>query len=97
MNEQNLRPILTSQRARELQEKSVAKRKENIAKRKTLKEQLLLILNDETIQDNICKNIIKRAEKGDIKAFEVVRDTIGEKPSEKVDITSNNISVTLDD
>ena len=37
-NEQNLKPIRDSQRARELQEKAAIKQRENIAKRKTLKE-----------------------------------------------------------
>ena len=50
-NEQNLKPITNSQMARELQEKSVEKRKENQEKEKTFKAMLLLALekiNEET-------------------------------------------------
>lgn len=35
-------------------------------------------------QENICAALIKKAETGDVKAFEVIRDTIGEKADEKV-------------
>lgn len=43
-NEQNLKPIRDSQRARELQVKAAQKQRENIARRKTLKEELLILL-----------------------------------------------------
>lgn len=65
------------------------------AERKTLKEGLLLLLNeqlkdkdgkatDKTTQDAIIAGLVKRAVSGDTRAFEIIRDTIGEKPIEKV-------------
>ena len=59
-------------------------------KRKTLKEELLLMLSDGDIQEKISLALINEAIKGNnagsvTKAFEVIRDTIGEKPADKVE------------
>lgn len=51
--------------------------------RKTLKEELLLLLENGNTQNKISIALVQKAIKGDIKAFEVIRDTIGEKPTEK--------------
>ena len=83
-NEQNLKPIRDSQRARELQEKAAQKQRENIAKRKTLKEELLLLLSQNDTQEKMSLALIKKAINGDTKAFEVIRDSIGEKHVEKI-------------
>lgn len=61
--------------------------------RKTLKEELLLLLNEGNTQKNITLALIDKAIKGDTKAFEVLRDTIGEKPVEK---TQNDVSVSYE-
>lgn len=66
-----------------------------LAERRTLKEGLLLLLNEQlkdkdgkatekTTQDAIIAGLVKRAVSGDTRAFEIIRDTIGEKPIEKV-------------
>ena len=47
-------------------------------KRKILKEELIAILQEKDIQYNICNALIKKSLNGDIKAFEVIRETIGE-------------------
>ena len=86
-NEQNLKPIMDSQRARELQEKSVEKRKQNIAERKTLREELLALLSKGDTQTRISLAQLEKALSGDTKAFEVIRDTIGEKPTDKQEIS----------
>lgn len=52
-------------------------------KRKTLKDTLLLLLEEGDTQNNMTLALIEKALAGDVKAFEVVRDTIGEKPTEK--------------
>lgn len=83
-NEKNLKPIRDSKRARELQEKSAKKQRENIAKRKTLKEELLLLLSTDNNQNKMSITLLQKAIAGDTKAFEIIRDTIGEKPTEKV-------------
>ena len=95
-NEQNLKPILDSQRARELQEKSVQKRKENIEKEKSFKAMLLLALEEinketgKTKREELNDAIIERALKGDTKAYEVIRDTVGEKPIDKAAVATGN-------
>ena len=38
----------------------------------------------ETVQHAISVALIQKALQGDTKAFEIIRDTIGEKPAEKV-------------
>lgn len=52
------------------------------AERKALKEELLLLLSEGNTQKKISLSLIKQAIKGNTKAFEVIRDTIGEKPVE---------------
>lgn len=53
--------------------------------RKTLKEELLAILSSGNNQERMSLAILEKALSGDTKAFEVIRDTIGEKPVEKID------------
>lgn len=92
-NNQNLKPIKDSKRARELQEKSAKKQRENIARRKTLAEELLALLSTGDTQKKMSLSLIEKALQGDTKAFEVVRDSIGEKPTDKVENTGTQ---TLD-
>ena len=51
---------------------------------KALREELLLLLAEGDTQKKVSLALIKRALTGDTKAFEVIRDTIGEKPVEQV-------------
>ena len=62
-------------------------------KRKTLREELLLILSEGETQQSVTLALIKKAVSGDTKAFEVIRDTIGEKPIDKVMIADVDPSV----
>lgn len=86
-NEQNLKPIRDSKRARELQEKAAQKQRENIARRKTLKEELLALLSLNGNQQKMSLAVLEKALGGNLKAFETIRDTIGEKAPEKVEST----------
>ena len=101
-NEQNLR-TLSPKEAREQGRKggkaSAAKR----AERKTFREGLLLLLNeplkdksgnvtDNTTQDAIIAALVKRAANGDTRAFEMIRDTIGEKPVQDVKVSTGDFS-----
>lgn len=52
--------------------------------RKTLREELLALLSDGDTQARISLAMIAKAEGGSERAFEVIRDTIGEKPSEEL-------------
>lgn len=100
-NEQNLKKITSRKRARELQEKSVKKRMENIEKKKTFKAMLELALEEvnqqtgKTKREELNDAIIKRALKGDTKAYEVIRDTVGEKPVDKVQANVFNYEESL--
>ena len=61
--------------------------------RKTLREQLLLMLEDGNVQENLCVALIDKAQEGDTKAFQIIRDTVGEKPTEKVDMSYVNFNL----
>lgn len=83
-NNQNLKPIKDSKVARELQEKSVKARKENKEKNIAFRKEIEQQLGDSL--PNIVKALIARAKKGDVKASEFLRDTIGQKPVEKQEV-----------
>ena len=100
-NEQNLKPIRNREMARDLQEKSVEKRKENQEKKKTFRAMLELALEEinkdtgKTKREEINDAIIEKALKGDTKAYEVIRDTVGEKPVDKVQANVFNYEDSL--
>ena len=83
-NEENLKVINDKNIAREMQKKSVAKRRENKAKERIFSESIKQMLTDDDWAE-IINNAIKRAKESD-KGFEVVRDTLGQKPKEQVAI-----------
>ena len=84
-NEQNLKPIksLSSEEAKRRGslggKASVEARKE----KKLFKEELTKRLGAKDFEE-IIDNLIARAKKDD-KSFEVLRDTMGQKPSEKIE------------
>ena len=101
MNEKNLIP--NSERSpsevRENGKKGGIASGEARRKRKTLKEELLLMLSDGDIQEKISVALINEAIKGNnagsvTKAFEVIRDTIGERPVEKVQATQTVVDMS---
>ena len=92
-NEQNLIPITDSNVARVLQEKSVIKRKENIEKKKMFEAMIRERLKDEDLQE-IIDNLIKRSKSND-KSLEVLRDTVGEKPTDKQQVESENTNINM--
>lgn len=95
----NLKPMntLTEEEQREIASKggkaSVAARRA----KKTLREHLDILLaqsikNGDTGEETLCKEalgvaIITKALAGDMKAWELIRDTIGEKPVDKKELT----------
>ena len=60
-------------------------------RRKTLKEDLLILLEQGDTQEKVTLALLKKAMEGDTKAFEVLRDTIGEKPKDTVE---QNVTVS---
>ena len=55
--------------------------------RRQLRETLNDLLEDEEKQKKICEALLKRAAKGDPKAFQLLRDTLGEAPTQKTEIS----------
>ena len=92
-NEQNLKPVSSKKEARERGRKGGLASGEARRKRKTLKEELLLMLSEGETQQSVTLALIEKAMSGDTKAFEVIRDTIGEKPIDKVMIADVEPSV----
>ena len=90
---ENLRPVSSKDEARERGRKGGLASGEARRKRKTLKEELLLILSEAETQQSVTLALIEKAMSGDTKAFEVIRDTIGEKPIDKVMIADVEPSV----
>lgn len=88
-NEQNLRPS-EHQFTLEEHKKGARASAESKRRRKALKEELLLLLSDGDVQERISLALINEAMEGNkagsvTRAFEVIRDTIGEKPVDRVE------------
>lgn len=85
-NQKNLIPIkkgeLSKEEAKKRGQKGGIKSGEVRRARKTLKEDLLFLLEQGDTQEKISVAMIKQALKGNVKAFAMIRDTIGEKPVE---------------
>ena len=66
--------------------------------RKTLKEELLALLEMNDNNNKISVALLSKALSGDIQAFTTIRDTIGEKPVEKTEQqVVNKIKVRITD
>lgn len=87
-NVDNLIPLnkVSKEVQREIQEKGRQANKKKWQEKKMLKELLELALSEETETGNkyidITKALITQAEDGNVKAYEVIRDTLGQKPVE---------------
>ena len=85
-NEQNLKPVRTKKEARERGKNGGIASGKARAERKTLREELLTLLAQDNFQEKISLSLLMKATSGDTKAFEVIRDTIGEKPKENISV-----------
>lgn len=75
---------------------------------KTFREELQALLEAEikntkgestTVQTNINSALILKAAKGDVRAYEVIRDTLGQKPKDEkevVVVAENGLNINLD-
>lgn len=90
MNEQNLKPQAHVLTVEELSRGGInsAISKRN---RKRLREELEILLEIGDTRRSVAVALINKALKGDVRAFEVIRDTIGEKPVDKVVTTEAEI------
>lgn len=88
-NERNLKRLSPSEARKNGQKGGQASGKAR-RERKALKDELLALLADGDTQEKICIALLRRAQRGDIRAFEVMRDTVGEKPGEITEVDQNN-------
>lgn len=96
MNDENLIPFnqRTESEVRAIAANGGRKSGESRRARKTLKEELLLLLSEGDTQKSVSVALLQKAMDGDVKAFEVLRDTIGEKPVDKVE--NKNVDIVID-
>lgn len=92
-NSKNLR-VPTSEQARKNGRKGGKASAEARKRRKTLKEELLLLLSEGETQKSVTLALLEKAISGDVKAFEVIRDTIGEKPVDEVKQTQTVVDMS---
>lgn len=98
-NEKNLIPMnkRTPRERKEIARKGAIASNKAQAARKTLKEELLALLEDGETQKKISVALIQQAKKGNTKAYEIIRDSIGEKPIDKVQAEVNSdINITIE-
>ena len=93
-NEQNLKPITSSEQARAMQEKSVEKRYENKIKMGLIASAILEELSEDDLRE-IARGIIDRS-KDNSEDLVKMRDTIGEKPKEQLQV-DNTMTFTFGD
>ena len=99
-NPQNMRPLntRTKEERKEIATRAGIASGEARRRKKTLREELLLLLEDGDTQKNIAVALVKEAQVGNnagsvTKAFETIRDTIGEKPVDKIMVAEVDQSV----
>ncbi|MBQ8044092.1 MAG: hypothetical protein IJ272_08115 [Clostridia bacterium] len=104
-NEENLVDLRTrtTEEQREIARKGGIASGKARAERKKFKDDLITALgamiDGKTVQEKGIEAIIDKFISGDMQAFTIVRDTIGEKPTDKIeaDVGITNINVKLDD
>ena len=92
MNEENLVSLKdrTTEEVREIARKGGIASGKSRRERKTLREELLLLLEKGDTQERVSLALIQQALEGNTKAFEVIRDSIGEKPTDKLEANVDN-------
>ena len=100
------KPFEPGDRAREIGRKGGKRSKQVQKERKTLREELLLLLGEEvtdkntgrvmTTQAAISAALIKQGISGNYRVYEIIRDTIGEKPVDNVNIVTADYSALED-
>lgn len=97
--EKNLK-IPTSTEARKNGKKGGIRSGEVRRERKLLKELLEEVLDTPTKTGNfaidITNALVKKAKKGNVKAYEVIRDTLGQKPVENINIENSQATKVLE-
>ena len=100
----NLRPVTNSEEAKKRgaaggRKSGISRRKKRDIKRclEMLLEKDMTTRNGETVSgaEAISAKLFESALKGDVRAFEVLRDTVGQKPVDKVEHKNTNIVIDL--
>ena len=78
------RNVYNSETALKANQKSIESKRKYRPLREIAKEKL-----DEETWNEILASMIEKARRGDPKAFELLRDTIGEKPSDKLELAGS--------
>lgn len=89
--------ITTTSEARKRGKAGGLKSAEARSKKKLLKEELEALLDSGKTQEKVCLALLDKALSGDIRAFEVIRDSIGQKPKEEVINTNLNTDATIEE
>lgn len=95
-NEKNLKPIRSASEAREKGKNGGIASGKARRNRKTLKEELIALLETGDTQVKLSVALLTSALDGNVKAFEVIRDTIGEKPKEEISIENPQTTKVLE-
>ena len=95
MNEENLKPVRSKEEAREKGKRGGKASGEARREKKQFQQAVLAALKTptergSTMLEDIVAAQIKRALEGDTRAFEALRDTSGEKPTDKVEASVTN-------
>lgn len=103
----NLKPIYSGQLSQEELKKRQSNGGKKSAKiraeKRKMKEILEILLANPTLCDGeemsnkeamLVKVVQKAVNEGDLKSIEFIRDTISEKPTEKVEATNTNLDIT---
>lgn len=95
-NTKNLKPIRSVNEAREMGKVGGVASGKARRERKTLKEELIALLKTGDNQTKLSVALLSSALNGNVKAFEVIRDTIGEKPKEEIVVENPNATKVLE-
>lgn len=104
MNEENLIPMSerSESEVRELGKKGGIASGKVRRERKAFKEALLLALDTElesgkTVQEVGIDALILRYINGDLEVFKAIRDTVGEKPTDKIEAdVKNDVNINIE-
>lgn len=99
MNEQNLRSLgsIPKDELREIGRKGGIRSGEVKRERKRLREELCELLAIGDTQEKISVALIQKALDGDTKAYQLIRDTIGEKPADELNVNGGSSSLSREE
>lgn len=93
MAKEDLKPVRSVDEAKEKGRKGGIASGEARRRKKTIRETLEMMLSGQmpdgsTRRDAIVVALMEKALSGDVRAFEAIRDSVGEKPTEKMNVST---------